>query len=151
MQRSFIEILLGAIVLLAVGIFSIYAFNSQQNITDNTYRLKARFTSVAGLNEGSDVRMGGVKIGKIQKQYIDPETYATVVIFSIQDQIKLPEDSSASIASTGLLGGKFMRITAGNSATMLANNNELQQTQDPVSLEDLLSRAIFLIANESTQ
>ncbi|MEM7071139.1 MAG: MlaD family protein [Pseudomonadota bacterium] len=152
MQRSFIEILLGALVILAAIGFALYAYNTKEKVSEDTYRLKATFANVDGLNEGADVRAGGVQIGSVVKQFIDPETYETIVIFSVLESLKIPSNSVASIGSTGLLGGKFLNIEIGNDTQTLLNPEDtLKETKNPISLEGLLSRAIFLIADDATK
>jgi phospholipid/cholesterol/gamma-HCH transport system substrate-binding protein len=51
------------------------AHSGQTGISGNGYPLYARFSSIAGLNIGSDVRMAGVKIDVVDSASIDPKTY----------------------------------------------------------------------------
>ena len=62
----------------------------------------------------------------------------------------MPEDSSAEIASDGLLGGKVLALVPGGSEKMLANNGRITITQSPASLEQLLGKFIFNVSDLSS-
>ena len=74
---------------------------------------------------------------------LDPKTYAAVVTVRINDGVKLPEDTSASISSEGLLGGNYVGLSPGGSETMLAPGQSFQVTQSAINLESLLGQFIF--------
>ena len=65
----------------------------------NGYELVARFDSIEGLDVGSDVRLGGIKVGQVISQELDPVTYLAVVRIGIAEGIRLPIDSSLQVAS----------------------------------------------------
>ncbi|NMM46413.1 outer membrane lipid asymmetry maintenance protein MlaD [Rhodospirillaceae bacterium KN72] len=149
MQRSVIETIMGAVVLAVAALFLSLAYRATDLAgRDSGYTLVGHFTAVDGLTLGSDVRVGGVKVGTVTDQYIDPELFEAVVKLSIEDGVKLPTDSSAQIASDGLLGGRFVNLVPGKDDAMLEDGAEITDTRDAVALEDLLGRAIFLIADE---
>ncbi len=148
MQRSAIETVMGAVVLVVAGFFIVLAYNTTDIKPVNGYELHAKFNAIDGLSIGSDVRIGGVKVGSVVDQYIDQELYQAVVSFSVQDTIKLPADSVASINSSGLLGEKYLAIRPGTGADVLAADGFLTKTNDVVSLEELIGRVIFLVNEE---
>ena len=148
MRRNVIETVLGAVVLLVAGVFLAFAYNSADLQQVAGYQIAARFNAVDGLTKGSDVRVGGVKIGSVLDQSIDLESYQAVVTMSIRPDIALPEDSIAMVSSEGLLGGKYIRIDPGASKTHLADGSELSETRDIVSLEEMLGKVIFLVTDE---
>ena len=79
---------------------------------------------------------------------LDPQTLEAVVTIAIDEAIRLPTDSSAEIATAGLLGGNFLKIRPGSATEHLAAGAEIRQTKDPVSLEDLLGQAIFALTEK---
>ena len=97
---------------------------------------------------GSDVRVGGVKVGSVVGQSIDLESYQAVVVMSIRPDIGLPEDSVAMVSSEGLLGGKYIRIDPGASEKHLTDGSSLAETRGIVSLEEMLGKVIFLVTDE---
>ncbi len=143
MQHNFVETVLGAVVLaLAIAFFS-WAYGQSTAGDPGGYTLVARFERVDGLEVGADVRVAGIKVGRVLAQEIDPETYRAKVRFSIKAGLELPVDSVASVASAGLLGGKYLAIVPGGEDRMLKPGDEITFTQSAVNLEDLIGRYIF--------
>jgi len=149
MRRSVIETVLGAMVLLVAAVFLIFAYTSSDLKPVMGYEVTARFNSIDGLTVGSDVRIGGVKVGSVVAQEIDQEMYQAVVDFTVRPEIRLPEDTQVSVTSSGLLGGKYLRLDPGNADDMVVNGGELRNTKDVISLEELLGKVIFLVTDET--
>lgn len=148
MKRNIIETVLGAVVLLVAGLFLAFAYSTTDIRPVTGYTVTARFNAIDGLTEGSDVRVGGVKVGSVAGQSVDMTEFRAVVRMTIRPEIRLPEDSVASVSSEGLLGGKYIRIDPGASTTMLSDGGEFTKTRDIVSLEELLGKVIFLVTDE---
>jgi phospholipid/cholesterol/gamma-HCH transport system substrate-binding protein len=75
------------------------------------YQLTVVFDDAAGLIKGSEIRMGGARIGKVaESPELNSETKVQVIM-SIDDAIKIPENSQIQIASATLLGDKMIVIT----------------------------------------
>ena len=146
MNRRFAETAVGAVVVAIAAWFLVFAYNSSEFRPVAGYPLSAKFNSVGGLAPGNDVRIGGVKIGSVLDQRIDPADFRAVIVFSVRSDLKLPDDTVAAITSDGLLGGKYLRLEPGRTQTMLAANGTLKNTRDALSLEDMLGRAIFLLS-----
>lgn len=145
MGQKLIETVMGAVVVAIAALFLIFAWNTADLRPVSGYALKASFASVGALSTGSDVKIGGVKVGSITEQRIDPKTFRAVVTFTVRDDLRLPVDTRASVTSDGLLGGKYLRLTPGVATQMLAKDSVLTKTRDALALEELLSRAIFLL------
>src|SRR5580658_7046466 len=118
-RRNAAEVLTGAVVLLVAVGFLAYAVAHSGRSSVSGYSLTARFDHIDGLPVGSDVRMAGVKVGSVEAERIDPHSYLAVVTLSVRDGLKLPKDSSAAITSDGLLGGKYLSLSAGGDTAML--------------------------------
>lgn len=143
MQRNVIETVLGAVVLTIAAGFMVFAYEGSQVKVEDGYPIKARFDNITGINTGSDVRIGGIKIGVVSGLDLDNETYQAVATLQIRNQTKLPTDSSAAIASSGLLGDKFVQITPGADEAMLEKNGMITYTQSSISLEELIGKFVF--------
>jgi phospholipid/cholesterol/gamma-HCH transport system substrate-binding protein len=148
MKRSVIETILGGVVLLVAVVFFVFAYTSSDIQPVHGYTVTARFNAVDGLISGSDVRIGGVRVGSVTHMEIDQEAYQAVVKMVIQSNIQLPEDTMAVISSDGLLGGKYVRLEPGSSPIKLGDGGVVQKTKDVVSLEEMLGKVIFLVADE---
>ncbi len=126
-----------AITFLALRMGDVALFNNDD------YIVKARFTSASGLKEGAYVEMAGVTVGKVKQIYFNPETYLADVDISLQNNIKMPDDSIASIRTSGIIGDKFVKISAGGSDTYLEPGMEIVETEPSINLEELISKYIF--------
>ena len=143
MQRNAIEPILGALVLVAAVAFLVFAYNKAGQRSFSGYSLTARFSSIDGLETGSDVRIGGVKVGQVTDISIDPETYLAMVKLTVAPEIKIPTDSVASVATEGLLGGKYVGLEPGVSDNMLKPGGLITHTEASVSLEGLIGRFMY--------
>lgn len=145
MANSVTETLLGAGVLIAAGGFLLFA-NQTAGLSggggDGRYEVRANFLSAEGVSVGSDVRMAGVKIGTVTAMSLNPETYFAELTVSVRDDIKLPDDSDIKIASEGLLGGSYVELTPGGSEFMLADGDEVLNTQSAVSFLNLMLKFV---------
>jgi phospholipid/cholesterol/gamma-HCH transport system substrate-binding protein len=139
------ETLTGGVVLLIAGGFLAYAVAHSGRATGEGYPLTAQFDKIDGLAVGADVRIGGVKVGSVTGEYIDPKSYQAIVSLTVQDNIKLPKDTAAIITSESLLGGKYITLAPGGEATDLKPGAMITITQSSVSLEELLGKFIFSV------
>jgi len=143
MQNNLIETIVGAVVLIIAACFLIYALDSGGKSGVSGYQITAKFNRVDGLKQGSDVRMSGIKIGSVVSQNIDPQSYLAVVTFNVNDDIKLPLDSSAQISSDGLFGDKYLNLQPGADVKMVEEGGEITHTQGSVDIVSLIGRMIF--------
>jgi phospholipid/cholesterol/gamma-HCH transport system substrate-binding protein len=143
-RHSAIEIATGAVVLLVAGGFLVFAVaNTGQKFGIDGYRLHAAFDHVDGLSVGADVRIAGVKIGSIQSIELNPKTYLADVNFTVQEDVKLTDDSSATVSTDGLLGGKYLALATGGDEKFLGPGGTITITQGSVNLEALIGKYIF--------
>ena len=143
MRGNLVETLTGAVVLAVALSFLFFAYSRADVGTVRGYELVAKFDRVDGLNIGSDILLSGIKVGSVADQYLDLETYLAVVSMSLDPSVKLPEDSSAKITSTGLLGDMFVVLVPGGAEEMLAPGDEIMFTQGSIDIVGLIGQAIF--------
>jgi phospholipid/cholesterol/gamma-HCH transport system substrate-binding protein len=62
---------------------------------------------------------------------------------NINDDVKLPKDTSAVVASAGFLDGKFLTLQPGSDEETLNPGDRIDYTQSTPSLEQLLGQVIF--------
>lgn len=148
MKRNVIESVLGGVVLVIAGVFLVFAWLGADAQPVSGYPLTAKFNAIDGLTVGSDVRIGGVKVGSVTDQFIDPKTFRAVVSLSVLPEVKLPTDSVARIASAGLLGEKYVKLEPGGAAETVEPGGTIANTKDVISLEEMLGKIIFLVTDE---
>lgn len=133
------ETILGAIVaVIAVGFFAFAAAQAGQTGGRGRYDLVARFQRVDGVAVGSDVRVSGVKVGVVRAVSLDTDTYLARLTLTIDNGVQVLDDSTARIATDGLLGGAYVAIEpAGMDA--LPAGGEIPNTQGSVDLLTLFA------------
>ena len=140
MPGTALDTLLGAIVVVVAAAFLTFAFTQSDVGAVKGYELVVKFERADGVSVGSDVRVGGIKVGTVTKETLDPATYLAILHLSIDSAVKIPSDSLSKIASESLLGGKYLAIVPGADDKMLKPGEEIRYTQSYVSLEDLLGK-----------
>jgi phospholipid/cholesterol/gamma-HCH transport system substrate-binding protein len=109
------------------------------------YDVTAKFDNIGDLKVGAPVSMAGVEIGRVVAIDFDTKEYKAVVKMSLNARYnQIPIDSDASIYTQGLLGGKFIGLTAGGSDTYLKDKDHIDFTQSAFVLENLIGQ---LLAN----
>jgi len=107
------------------------------------YEVTAKFDNIGDLKVGAPVSMSGVEIGRVVKIDFDSNEYKAVVQLRLNERYdKIPVDSDASIYTQGLLGGKFIGLTAGGADTYLKNNDHIDFTQSAFVLENLIGQVL---------
>ena len=131
---------MASLLMLSMKVSNISAFTETKG-----YEIKAHFANIGGLKVRSPVTMAGVVVGRVAKIGFDRETYEAVVTLNIQDQYNnIPEDTSASIFTSGLLGEQYIGLEAGGAEDYLKQNGEIKLTQSAVVLEQLIGQ--FLVS-----
>jgi phospholipid/cholesterol/gamma-HCH transport system substrate-binding protein len=150
-NNNYFEIIVGTFVLLSACFF---LFNSFKNVgikKSESYKLIAKFDNIGDIAIGSDIKISGVKIGVVEEQFLDNETYRATLVLTIKNSVKLPSDSSIKISSEGLLGSKFLAIEPGSQEEFLKNGEEIEFTQSSVNFEELLGKFIFNSENSKKE
>ena len=142
---------MGAVVIFVAAFFVVTAYQSSGIKKDYGYTIKADFDKIDGINRGSDVKIGGIKIGTVIDQNLNPETYRAELLIGVKSNIKLPTDSSAQISSEGLLGGKYVNLTPGSDDKMIKDGGKITFTQSSVNLEEMIGKFAFGSADKKEE
>ncbi len=144
-EKQHTELLVGIFMLTGIIAISFLALRMGDVgiFYNEQYTIKTRFTSASGLKEGAYVEMAGVTVGKVKKIMFNPETYLADVDISLQNNIKIPDDSIASIRTAGIIGDKFIKISPGGSDSYIEPDMEIIETEPSINLEELISKYIF--------
>ena len=146
-KRSVAELAAGAAVLLVTAGFVAYAASNTGKGIGSGTQLSAQFDNVGSIAPGADVRMSGVKVGSVTGTTIDPKSFQAIVRFTVQSNIKLPSDTSATVSTGGLLGGTFLSLSPGGDDKTLGDGGVVAITQSASNLEDLLGKFIFNVGS----
>ncbi len=116
------------------------------------YDLTAKFDNIGDLKVGAPVSMSGVEMGRVTKIGFDSKEYKAVVTMRMDERYnQIPTDSDASIYTQGLLGGKFIGLTAGGADTYLKDKDQIDFTQSAFVLENLIGQVLANFAKNPSQ
>jgi phospholipid/cholesterol/gamma-HCH transport system substrate-binding protein len=133
------ETIVGAAVAAVAVFFLVFAVSqSGQGAPAGGYELSARFQRVDGIGVGSEVRISGVKVGVVRSVALDPDTFEARLVFALDRGVQVLDDSTARVASDGLLGGAYIAIEPAG-LDPLAANAEIPNTQGAVDLLTLFA------------
>ncbi len=140
------DFLVGLFVLLGIlaAVFMmLQAGNLRTFSIGQTYHVTGKFENIGALKVRSPVKSNGVVVGRVSSIDFDNKVFKAVVGMDIEDGYQFPEDSSASIMTSGLLGEQYVGLTPGAEEKNLADNSEIIYTQSAVVLEELISKFLF--------
>ena len=147
MKRNLVETGIGIFVICIAIAFSFLVIKvSDKKFNPETYKLSAVFDNVEGVGIGTKVKIGGVEIGSVKSQKLTND-YRIKVVLDIDKNVKIPNDSTITITTSGILGGKYLKVQVGGSDELLQNNEEFEYTQSSMDLEDILSRFLLNKSN----
>src|ERR1700689_1513838 len=107
------------------------------------YEVTAKFDNIGDLKVGAPVSMAGVEVGRVARIDLDLREYKAVVLLRLNARYnKIPTDSDASIYTQGLLGGKFIGLTAGGADTYIKDKGQIDFTQSAFVLENLIGQVL---------
>jgi len=107
------------------------------------YDVTAKFDNIGDLKVGAPVSMAGVQIGRVARIDLDLREFKAVVLLRLNARYnQIPIDSDASIYSQGLLGGKYIGLTAGGADTYLKDKGQIDFTQSAIVLESLIGQVL---------
>ncbi|MBG3059169.1 outer membrane lipid asymmetry maintenance protein MlaD [Proteus mirabilis] len=155
MKSKKIEVWVGlfvVIALIAVVFLSLKVADIKEVGNQPTYRVYASFGNIGGLKERSPVKIGGVVIGRVASITLKEEmegNYRPEValdILNIYDHI--PDSSSLSIRTSGLLGEQFLALNLGFydedlGSDFLKDGGRITNTHSAMVLEDLIGQFLY--------
>ena len=95
----------------------------------DNFRLYAPFKQVLGLESSADVRLSGVPVGKVDNIVV--ARGGVVVTLKINQNVKIPDESTAAISSVGVMGSKFVNITPGvDGGNYLKDGDNISVTEE---------------------
>ena len=146
MGRKGVETLVGLFVLLgilAILFLALRAANLGNFVIGETYIISARFDNIGGLKVRSPVKSAGVTVGRVKAIVLDTNTYQGQVTMELEQSVTFPDDTSAKILTSGLLGDQFIGLIPGGSDNNLQAGGQIKLTQSAVLLENLIGQFLY--------
>jgi len=153
-NNRILEIVVGMFVALGIAALFMLAMKVSNLSTlgnDEGYTVKARFDNIGGLKVKSPVSVGGVRIGQVIAIDFDQKLYEAVVTMLInRDYNRMPDDTTASIFTAGLLGEQYVSLEPGADETYLKDGDVIKLTQSAVVMEQVIGQFLFSKASEGS-
>ena len=139
---------LGTGLFVFLGVAALFFLTTQttnlQYQGEGGYSVVARFDNVGSLKIRAPVAMAGVTIGRVEEIEFDGEQLDAVVRLRIDMRFdKIPDDSDATIFTSGLLGAQYVGLEAGGSDTYFSDGDEVEFTQSAIVLEQLIGKYLL--------
>ncbi len=133
-------VILGMAALLMLGL----EVSGISSLGSEGYVVSARFENVGQLKPRAPVTMGGVRIGRVERIDYDEDSYEAIAVLRIDDRFRrIPDDTSASVLTAGLLGERYVGLEPGGSLEFLTDDSQIQYTQSALILEKIIGQFLF--------
>lgn len=144
MQKNYIESFLGfCIVILTCALLWVFFERNNVRTHEDQLSVVAYFQNVAGISKGTDVKLGGVKVGRVLEIKLDPESLTPFLVIGLSKAYKIPTDSSFAIKSEGIMGGKFVSVEIGPADDTVKEGQLFYNNQSSLDLESIVSQVVF--------
>jgi phospholipid/cholesterol/gamma-HCH transport system substrate-binding protein len=147
-----IEIAVGLFV--AAGMAALFLLAMQVSNLSNTgtgesYTISATFENIGGLKVRSPVTVSGVRVGRVDAIDYDNNAFEAVVTLRIDKAYNsFPEDTSASIFTSGLLGEQYVGLEPGGSDVNLVEGDRIEMTQSALVMEQVIGQFLYSAAGK---
>ena len=132
------------ILVVALGVSSlVYSSRGGVEASADGYELRAIYQGIDGVTLGTDVLLAGIKIGKVTKLDYVAAGHRAEISMRIRNDILLPTDSVAMIISSGMLGGKYIKLEPGGELETFEPGGYFEYVQDAVIFEELLEKIVL--------
>jgi phospholipid/cholesterol/gamma-HCH transport system substrate-binding protein len=113
--------------------------------------LTALFDNIGGLKARSPVTISGVRVGRVNSITLDQERYQALITININPGVQIPEDTVASILTSGLLGEQYIGLEPGGADEYMLDGDQIELTQSAIIIEKLISKFLFNKADSSAE
>ncbi|NOR23887.1 MAG: outer membrane lipid asymmetry maintenance protein MlaD [Desulforhopalus sp.] len=145
MKKNTLEMVVGLFMVIGFAAFGYLALQLGEVsfLTDSkTYVIKAEFDNVAGVKKGASVQVAGVVVGEVSQVELGEDELA-VLSFKIDNSLKVPIDSMASVKSQGIIGDKYIQLSLGGDEEFFKPGELLVETESSLDIESLISKFAF--------
>jgi len=145
MENSRVEIVVGVFLVLgflAFGWLAVQLGEVPWLSGSRTYTVYADFDNISGVKSGAEVQIAGVTIGSVTGLTLSEYDQARAEL-QLNNDIKVPKDSIASVKSQGIIGDKLIQITLGGDEEEYRAGDVIVDTESSVDLESLISKFAF--------
>ncbi len=144
-KNNTLEMVVGLFILIGFAAFGYLALQLGELpflTAGKTYTLNAQFNNVAGVKKGASVQIAGVVVGEVSAISLGKDAYA-ILSLQIDNSVKVPKDSMASVKSQGIIGDKYIQIGLGGDEKVFQPGGMIVDTESSLDIESLISKFAF--------
>jgi phospholipid/cholesterol/gamma-HCH transport system substrate-binding protein len=149
-----VEIWVGVFVALGIAALFMLAMQVSNLGTlsrNDGYIITAGFENVGGLKVRAPVTVSGVRVGRVDAIDYDHHSFEAVVSLRIDAKHdSFPQDTSASIYTSGLLGEQYVALEPGGSLENLKDGDRVQLTQSALVMEQVIGQFLYSMAADNS-
>jgi len=145
MKQSTLESTVGLFILIGFGALVYLALQLGEVPflrQGTTYVITAEFDNVAGIKKGASVQVAGVTVGEVAAIALS-DNEAALLSLRINNTVKVPKDSIASVKSQGIIGDKYIQLNLGGDEELFKAGDMIVETESSVDIESLISKFAF--------
>jgi phospholipid/cholesterol/gamma-HCH transport system substrate-binding protein len=134
------EIRAGLFILVSFIIIVIMVFTVSDiaSLFKRTKDVKVLFSYSDGIEKNAPVRFSGIKIGRVRTVRVAPEYGDKIELtLSVYRDTVIKEDTKAAIKTLGLVGGKYVEMSAGTPGARLLAAGGMIKGEESLKVEDL--------------
>jgi len=142
------EIRAGVFLLISftILIVMVFAVSDIQSLFKKKKEVKVLFLFSDGIEKNAQVRLSGIKVGKVADVRVAPEFADKIELtLSILSDTVIKEDTKAAIKTLGLVGGKYVELTGGSPKARLLAPGGLIIGEESFKMEDLTKAALDVV------
>lgn len=155
MRNKWLELSVGFFILLGFLALLFLAFKVSGLTTisnGNYYSLKANFDNIGDLKVRAPVTISGVTVGRVTAIHLDRQSFRANVDIEINNHyLDLPEDTTASILTQGLLGSNYISLSPGFEKNTLKPGGRIETTHSALILENLVGQLMFNLSSDKSK
>ncbi|MDP7664163.1 MAG: MlaD family protein, partial [Nitrospinota bacterium] len=137
------QVKVGLFVAAGLGIFALFIVSLMGlglGGSKDTYSVL--FKTVAGLENGSIVRLGGLKVGRVENVGISVRNARMAeAVISVNTGTPIRRDSRVLVTSVGVTGSMYLSITLGSPDAPLFRPGSVLRGQEAASFQDVINEA----------
>ena len=149
MRTTKVGLLVAAALALLMG--AIVTLGQQEHFWERKVRYEMHFARTNGLQVGAPVSLTGVAIGSVVNMRFpsDPAAAYIEVMIGVTSDVapRLRENSVATIRTYGLLGDRYIELTAGSPDAAPVPPGGLLSSIDPIDYEAVLGQSGDIVTN----
>ena len=134
---------IASLVFLGLKVANVQGFSETKS-----YQVYATFDNIGGLKVRAPIKVGGVVVGRVSDIQLDEQSYTPKVTLAVNEEFnKIPDTSSLSIKTSGLLGEQYIALNVGfmmeGETEYMKSGDSFADTNSAMVLEDLIGQFLY--------